>query len=57
MAVAILSLRNGILRQLVVDPGLDLDTYGRELVALVELATRKDKILTRIRNEIQVTCF
>jgi len=42
MAVAIMSLRDGVLRALAADPGLDLDVYERELVALVVLATRKE---------------
>ena len=42
MAVAIMSLRNGVLRALAADPDLDLDIYERELVTLVALATRKE---------------
>jgi hypothetical protein len=42
MAVAIMSLRNGVLRALAADPHLDLDIYERELVTLVALATRKE---------------
>ncbi|MGH3941383.1 MAG: TetR/AcrR family transcriptional regulator [Pseudonocardiaceae bacterium] len=41
MAVAIMSLRDGVLRALAADPGLDLDHYERELVTLVALATGK----------------
>ncbi|MGH3931782.1 MAG: TetR family transcriptional regulator [Pseudonocardiaceae bacterium] len=42
MAVAIMSLRDGVLRALAADPDLDLDVYQRELVSLVALATRKE---------------
>ncbi len=40
MAVAIRSVRDGVLNRLSVEPDLDLDTYTRELVTLFELATR-----------------
>lgn len=40
MAVAIMSLRDGVLRQLSHDPELDVAAHERELVTLVELATR-----------------
>ncbi|MGH3914755.1 MAG: TetR family transcriptional regulator [Pseudonocardiaceae bacterium] len=42
MAVAIMSLRDGVLRALAADPTLDLEVYERELVALVARATRKE---------------
>jgi AcrR family transcriptional regulator len=42
MAVAILALRNGVLRRLAADPSLDPDADARELVTLVDLATRKE---------------
>ncbi|MGQ0778651.1 MAG: TetR family transcriptional regulator [Pseudonocardiales bacterium] len=42
MAVAIMSLRDGVLRALAADPDLDLDHYERELVTLVALATGKE---------------
>ncbi len=41
VAVFILSIRDGIIRQLDLEPGLDLDAAGREFAALVDLATRK----------------
>ena len=41
MAVSIISLRNGVLAQLAMNPNLDLTTYTQELVALLELATRR----------------
>jgi AcrR family transcriptional regulator len=41
VAVFILSIRDGIVRQLDLEPGLDLDAAGREFAALVDLATRK----------------
>ena len=41
MAVFILSIRDGIIRQLELDPGLDLDIAAREFAALVDHATRK----------------
>lgn len=40
MAVAVMALRNAVIGQLAADPELDLEPYRRELVALVELATR-----------------
>jgi len=40
MAVAIRSVRDGVLTRLSVEPDLDLDTYTSELVTLFELATR-----------------
>ncbi|MBB4939476.1 AcrR family transcriptional regulator [Streptosporangium album] len=39
VAIAIRSLRDGILGALTVDPGLDLDAYGKELRTLVRLMT------------------
>lgn len=42
MAVAIMSLRDGVLRQLSQDPELDVIVYERELVTFVELATRSN---------------
>ncbi len=41
MAVFVLSIRDGIIRQLELDPELDLDAAAREFAALVEQATRK----------------
>lgn len=41
MAVAVMALRNAVIGQLAADPDLDLGPYRRELVALIELATRK----------------
>jgi TetR/AcrR family fatty acid metabolism transcriptional regulator len=41
MAVAVMALRNAVISQLAADPELDLEPYRRELVELVELATRK----------------
>ena len=41
MAVFILSIRDGIIRQLGLDPELDLDAAAREFTALVDQATRK----------------
>ena len=41
VAVFILSIRDGIVRQLELEPDLDLDAAGREFAALVDLATRK----------------
>ncbi len=41
MAVFVLSIRDGIIRQLELDPELDLDAAAREFAALVEHATRK----------------
>lgn len=41
MAVAIMSIRNGVLNQISQNPGLDLAAYSREIVTLVDLATRK----------------
>jgi AcrR family transcriptional regulator len=40
MAVAIRSVRDGVLNRLSVEPDLDLDTYTGELVTLFDLATR-----------------
>ena len=40
MAVAIRSVRDGVLTRLRAEPDLDLDTYTSELVTLFELATR-----------------
>jgi hypothetical protein len=40
MAVFILSIRDGIIRQLQIDPELDLDAAAREFAALVDQATR-----------------
>ncbi len=39
MAVAVRSVRDGLLRQLAAHPDLDLDTYARDLVVLFDLAT------------------
>jgi TetR/AcrR family transcriptional regulator, fatty acid metabolism regulator protein len=41
MAMAVRQAVDGVLLQLRVRPDLDLDTYGRELVALFERATRR----------------
>lgn len=41
MAVAVMALRNAVIGQFAADPELDLERYRRELVVLVELATRK----------------
>jgi AcrR family transcriptional regulator len=41
VAVFILSIRDGLIRQLELEPGLDLDAAGREFAALVDLATRR----------------
>jgi AcrR family transcriptional regulator len=41
MAVMILSIRDGLVRQLDLDPTLDLATAAAEFAGLVELATRK----------------
>lgn len=41
MAVFVLSVRDGLIRQLDLDPDLDLATAGREFSTLVDLATRK----------------
>ncbi|WP_158441104.1 TetR/AcrR family transcriptional regulator [Kribbella steppae] len=41
VAVFILSIRDGIVRQLELEPDLDLDAAGREFATLVDLATRK----------------
>ena len=41
MAVAVLALRNAVIGRLAADPDLDLEPYRRELVTLIELATRK----------------
>src|SRR5215831_6724511 len=41
MALFILSLRNGVIQRYHVKPDLDLDTLGRELTRLVDLATRR----------------
>jgi AcrR family transcriptional regulator len=41
VAVFILSVRDGIIRQLELEPGLDLDAAGREFAALVDRTTRK----------------
>lgn len=41
VAVFILSIRDGIIRQLDLEPDLDLDAAGREFAALVDRATRK----------------
>ncbi len=40
MAVAIRSVRDGVLNRLSVEPDLDLDTYTGELVTLFDLATK-----------------
>ena len=42
MAIFILSVRDGIIRQLELDPDLDLDAAGLEFRALVDRATRTD---------------
>jgi uncharacterized protein YdgA (DUF945 family) len=41
VAVFILSIRDGLIRQLDLDPDLDLDAATREFTTLVEVATRK----------------
>ncbi|MFG1817189.1 TetR family transcriptional regulator [Kribbella sp. NPDC049174] len=41
VAVFVLSIRDGIVRQLELEPDLDLDAAAREFAALVDLATRK----------------
>ncbi|WP_328328051.1 TetR family transcriptional regulator [Kribbella sp. NBC_00382] len=41
MAVMILSIRDGLVRQFDLDPALDLDAAAAEFTALVDLATRK----------------
>jgi TetR/AcrR family fatty acid metabolism transcriptional regulator len=41
MAVAIMSLRSGVLTQLAINPQLDLEAYAREFATLIELATRR----------------
>ena len=41
MALFVLSVRDGIVRQLELDPDLDLDAAGREFRELVDRATRK----------------
>lgn len=41
MAVSIMSLRNGVIGQLAINPDFDLNAYTHELVTLVELATRR----------------
>jgi AcrR family transcriptional regulator len=41
VAMFILSIRDGLIRQLDLDPGLDLDAAAREFTTLVDLATRK----------------
>jgi AcrR family transcriptional regulator len=41
VAVFILSIRDGLIRQLDLDPDLDLDAAGREFTALVDHTTRK----------------
>jgi hypothetical protein len=41
VAVFILSVRDGIIRQLELEPGLDLDAAGREFAVLVDRVTRK----------------
>lgn len=43
MALFVLSLRNGVIQRYHIDPDLDLDTIARELVTLVELATRRSE--------------
>ena len=37
----ILSIRDGLIRQLALDPDLDLDAAVREFATLVDLTTRK----------------
>jgi AcrR family transcriptional regulator len=41
MAVSIISLRNGVIDQLARHPDLDLNVYAREIVTLIDLATRE----------------
>lgn len=41
MAVAVRSVRDGLLRQLAAHPDLDLDAYAHDLVVLFDLATRR----------------
>ncbi|WBQ06953.1 TetR/AcrR family transcriptional regulator [Kribbella sp. CA-293567] len=41
MAVFVLSIRDGLIRQLDLDPELDLDAATREFTTLVDLATRR----------------
>lgn len=42
MAVAISQAIDGVLLQLISDPGLDLDVFARELVTIFDLATRRN---------------
>lgn len=42
MAVAISQAIDGVLLQVIADPGLDLDLFARELVTIFDLATRRD---------------
>ena len=42
LAVAVLAMRDAVIAQLAKDPELDLAPYRRELVTLIELATRKE---------------
>ncbi|MGH3915008.1 MAG: TetR/AcrR family transcriptional regulator [Pseudonocardiaceae bacterium] len=42
MAVAISQAIDGVLLQLISDPGLDLDVFARELVTIFNLATRRN---------------
>jgi hypothetical protein len=42
MALFVLSLRNGVIQRYHVRPDLDLDAVGRELLAMVDRATRAD---------------
>jgi hypothetical protein len=42
MAVAISQAIDGVLLQLVTDPGLDLGLFARELVTIFDLATRRN---------------
>lgn len=42
VAVFVLSVRDGIIRQLELEPGIDLDAAAREFARLVDLTTRKD---------------
>ncbi|GAB3150484.1 TetR family transcriptional regulator [Micromonospora sonneratiae] len=42
LAVAVLALRDAVVAQLAKEPELDLAPYRRELVTLIELATRKE---------------
>ena len=41
MALFVLSLRNGVIQRYHVRPDLDLDLIGRELIEVVDLATRR----------------